>query len=276
MATAITTPETPDFTAIKQRQQATWASGDYSIIGGRLVSVAENLCEAADLRTGWRVLDVATGAGNAAIAAARHGCDAVGVDYVPELLERSRERAEAERLPVAFVEGDAEALPFPDDSFDAVTSVYGVMFAPDHQTAASELVRVCRPGGTIALASWTPEGFLGQFFRTLGRHVPPPAGVPSPMMWGSEPHLCGLFGDAITSLEVTERAYTFRFASPEQHIAVFREWYGPTVRAFAALDEDGQRALEADLVDLVRAQNRVGDGGTAVPATYVEAVATTR
>lgn len=273
---ATTTPATPDFTAIKERQQKTWASGDYSVLGARLVSVAEHLCDTADLHAGWRVLDVATGSGNAAIAAARLGCDVVGVDYVPELLQRGRERAEAEALPVVFVEGDAEALPFPDDTFDAVTSVFGTMFAPDHQTTASELVRVCRPGGTIALASWTPESFLAELFRTLGSYVPPPAGVPSPMMWGSEKHLRKLFGDAITTIQVTERTFTFRFPSPEEYVAFFRRWYGPTFRAFAALDDDGQKALEADLVALARSYDRLGDGATAIPAIYSEAVATTR
>ena len=193
---------TPDLGAIKQRQQQTWASGDFHQVAAQIVLVAEQLCDTADLHAGWRVLDVATGSGNAAIAAARLGCTAVGVDYVPALLERGRERAAAEGLDVELLEGDAEALPFPDASFDAVTSVFGAMFAPDHAQAATELLRVCRPGGTIALASWTPDGFIGEMFRTIGAHVPPPAGVRSPMLWGTEAHLRELFGDGIASIEV--------------------------------------------------------------------------
>ena len=201
MTSTIESPA-PDLAAVKQRQQQAWASGDFHAVAARIVLVAEQLVDSADLHAGWRVLDVATGSGNAAIAAARLGCEVVGIDYVPALLERGRERAAAEGLDVTLLEGDAETLPFPDRSFDAVTSVFGAMFAPDHRQAASELVRVCRPGGTIALASWTPDGFIGELFRTVAGHVPPPAGVPSPMLWGTEAHLRELFGDAIESLEV--------------------------------------------------------------------------
>ena len=190
--------------------------------------VAEQLVDTADLRAGWHVLDVATGSGNAAIAAARLGCHAIGVDYVPSLLERGRERAAAEGLDVALLEGDAEALPFPDRSFDAVISVFGSMFAPDHEKAASELVRVTKPGGTIALASWTPTGFIGELFRTVATHVPPPAGVRSPMLWGTREHLESLFGTKVSSLEMTERDFTFRFRSAEEFVEFFRTWYGPT------------------------------------------------
>jgi SAM-dependent methyltransferase len=268
---------TPDFAAIKQRQQQAWSSGDFSVVAGRIVLVAEHLVDTADLHAGWRVLDVATGSGNAAIAAARLGCTAVGVDYVPALLERGRERAAAEGLEVELVEGDAEELPFEDASFDAVTSVYGSMFAPDHARAAAELLRVCRPGGRIALASWTPEGFIGELFRTVASHVPPPAGVPSPMLWGSESYLRELFGGEICSLEVERQTFTWRFGSPEELVSFFRDWYGPTLKAFAALESDEARAaLEADLVALARRFDRLGDGATAVPATYTEAVATRR
>jgi len=263
----------PDFAAVKQRQQQAWASGDFGVVASRIVLVAEQLVDTADLHAGWRVLDVATGSGNAAIAAARLGADAVGVDYVPSLLEQGRTRAAAEGLDVELLDGDAEALPFPDASFDAVTSVFGTMFAPDHATAAAELLRVCGPGGTIALASWTPESFIGELFRTVAGHVPPPAGVPSPMLWGTEAHLRELLGDGIASLELIERTFTFRFASPEEFVAFFRRWYGPTVKAFAALDEDGQAALEHDLVELARRHDRLGDGATAIPATYTEAIA---
>jgi SAM-dependent methyltransferase len=270
-------PTKPDLGAIKQRQQQTWASGDYGAVGARIVLVAEQLCDTADLRAGWRVLDVATGSGNAAIAAARHGCTAVGVDYVPALLERGRARAAAEGLDVELLEGDAESLPFADDSFDAVTSVFGSMFAPDHARAAAELLRVSRPGGTIALASWTPDSFIGELFRTVGAHVPPPAGVQSPLLWGTEGHLRELFGDGIASLEVAERTFTFRFRSAEEFVAFFRRWYGPTLKAFAALEGAARDALEQDLVALARRFDRLGcDNAVAIPSTYIEAVATAR
>jgi SAM-dependent methyltransferase len=267
---------TPDLAAVKQRQQQAWASGDFAMVASRIVLVAEQLCDSADLHAGWRVLDVATGSGNAAIAAARHGCTAVGVDYVPTLLERGRVRAEAEGLDVELLEGDAEALPFPDASFDAVTSVFGSMFAPDHEQAAAELLRVCRPGGTIALANWAPQGFIGDLFRTVGAHVPPPAGVRSPMLWGTESHLSELFGDGVVGLETAERTFTFRFRSPEEFVSFFRTWYGPTLKAFAALEGDARDALEHDLVALARRYNRLGDGATAIPSTYIEAVAVRR
>ena len=266
----------PDFAAIKQRQQQTWASGDFSVIAARIVLVAEQLCDSADLHAGWRVLDVATGSGNAAIAAARLGCSAVGVDYVPSLLEVGRVRAAAEGLDVELLEGDAEALPFPDDSFDAVISVFGSMFAPNHAKAAAELLRVCRPGGTIALASWTPDGFIGELFRTVAAHVPPPAGVPSPLLWGTEAHLRELFADGIDSLRVSEGTFTWRFRSPEEFVEVFRTWYGPTLKAFAALEGSARDALERDLVALARRYDRLGTDATAIPSTYTEAVAVTR
>ncbi|HWE80724.1 MAG TPA: class I SAM-dependent methyltransferase [Gaiellaceae bacterium] len=264
-----------DLTAIKTRQRETWSSGDFGVVAARIVLVAEQLCDAADLHAGWRVLDVATGSGNAAIAAARHGCIAVGVDYVPSLLERGRARAAAEGLQVELIEGDAEALPFADGAFDAVTSVFGCMFAPDHERAAAELVRVARPGGTIALANWTPDGFIGELFHTVGAHVAPPPGVVSPLRWGTEAHLRDLIGDRLAWLEVVERTFTFRFASPEDFVTFFRTWYGPTVKAFAALDADGASKLEADIVALVERFDRLGSGATAIPATYLEAVART-
>ena len=236
--------------------------------------VAEQLCNAADLRAGWHVLDIATGSGNAAIAAARHGCVVVGVDYVPALLEKGRLRAEAEGLVVDFVEGDAEELPFPDGSFDAVTSVFGTMFAPDHWRTAAELLRVSGPGATIALASWTPDGFIGELFRTVASHVPPPAGVPSPMLWGTEGHLREIFGNGISSLKLTERTFEFRFRSPEEFVHFFRLWYGPTLKAFASVDGDARLALERDLVGLAGKWDRLGGGGSiAIPAAYTEAIA---
>jgi len=274
--TAVQHTPTPDYAAVKERQQAAWASGDYHGVAARIVLVAEHLCDTADLHAGWRVLDVATGSGNAAIAAARLGCSVVGVDYVPSLLDRARERATAEGLEVEFQEADAEALPFEEASFDAVTSVFGSMFAPNHEQTAAELLRVCRPGGTIALASWTPDSFIGQLFRTVAGHVPPPAGVQSPLLWGTEGHLRSLFGEGITSLEVEERTFAFRFESPEQLVAFFRRWYGPTLKAFAALDAAGQDALESDLVELASRFDRLGGDAAAIPSTYTEAVAIRR
>ena len=266
----------PDFGAIKERQQLAWASGDFHAVAARITLVAEHLVDTADLHAGWRVLDVATGSGNAAMAAARLGCTVVGVDYVPALLERGRERAIAEGLEIELLEGDAEALPFPDDSFDAVTTVFGAMFAPDHARAAAELLRVCRPGGTVALASWTPESFIGELFRTQAAHVPPPAGVPSPMLWGTEAYLRELFGEGIAGLEVAERTFTWRFDSAQEFISFFRAWYGPTLKAFASLDDGGREALESDLIALVERYDRLCGGAVAIPSTYTEAVARKR
>lgn len=257
--------DAPDLAAVKQKQQLAWASGDFHVVAARIALTAEHLVDTADLRAGWRVLDVATGSGNAAIAAARLGCVAVGVDYVPSLLDRGRIRALAEGLDVELLEGDAEALPFADDTFDAVTSVFGSMFAPDHERAAAELVRVSKPGGTIALASWTPDGFVGELFRTVASHVPPPAGVRSPMLWGTESHLRDILGEGIRSLELEERAFTFRFRSAEELVEFFRTWYGPTLRAFAALEGEARQALEDDLVALVRRHDRLDGDAVATP-----------
>jgi SAM-dependent methyltransferase len=276
MTTTVEAPQ-PDLHAIKQRQQQTWASGDFGVVAARIVLVAEQLCDSADLHAGWRVLDVATGTGNAAIAAARLGCTAVGVDYVPALLEQGRRRAVAEGLSVELLEGDAEELPFADGSFNAVTSVFGSMFAPDHAKAAAELLPVCVPGGTIALASWTPASFIGELFRTVTGYVPPPAGVQSPMLWGTEKHLRELLGDGITSLKVTERPFTFRFESADEFVDYFRRWYGPTLKAFAALEPAAQDELHRDLVALTKRFDRLGTGDAiAIPATYAEAIAVTR
>ena len=250
---------TPDLPAVKQRQQQAWASGDYHAVAARIMVVAERLVDTADLHAGWRVLDVATGSGNAAIAAARLGVASVGVDYVPSLLERARVRAAAEGLTVDLVEGDAEALPFEDASFDAVTSVFGSMFAPDHERVAAELLRVTRPGGTIALASWTPDGFLGDFFRTMAAHVPPPAGVRSPMLWGTESHLRDLFGDGIASLDAVERTFTFRFRSAMEFVSFFRDVVRPDPQGVRVARRRGPRGA--------RARPR-GAGGPARPARH--------
>ncbi len=272
-----TVAATPDLAAIKQKQQVTWSSGDFHVLAEKIVFVSEHLVDTADIHAGWRVLDVATGSGNAALAAARLGAVVAGIDYVPSLIERGRERAATEGLEIDFLEGDAEAIPYPADSFDAVTTVFGSMFAPDHQKAADELVRVTKPGGTIAIAAWTPTGFIGDLFRTTSKHVPPPAGLQSPLLWGTEEHLKGLFGDNVASLEVEERIFTYRFESAEQLVDFFRTWYGPTLKAFEALDDAGKVALEADLVEMTKGYDRLDDeNAIAVPAAYIEAVAITR
>jgi SAM-dependent methyltransferase len=266
----------PDLAEVTARQRQVWSTGDYSVIANLIHPVSERLVDDADLHAGWRVLDVATGSGNAAIAAARLGAEAVGIDYVPALLERARERVAAERLDVRLAEADAHSLPFGDGEFDAVTSVFGVMFAPHHRRAAAELLRVTRPGGRIALASWTPDSFIGELFRTVSAHVPPPPGVPSPMLWGTEEHLYRLLGDHVEGLTVTERTFTFRFPSPEEFVTFFRLWYGPTLKAFAALNEIASDALESDLVELATQVDRLGGDAVAIPATYIEALATRR
>lgn len=242
----------PDLAAVKQRQQATWASGDYHMIGTQILIVSELLIEALDLHSTERVLDVATGSGNAAMAAARRGASVVGLDYVPSLLDRARRRTEAEGLEdITYVEGDAEALPFADGSFDVTSSVFGAMFAPDHQQTADELVRVTRSGGRIGLVTHTPEGFIGQLFKTIAGHVPPPAGVASPILWGTADHLRSMFGDAIAVLRTEKRHYVFRYRSPAAYIDYWREFYGPTMKAFEAVGDSGRAALEADLFDLI-------------------------
>ena len=266
---------TPDLPAITVRQQRTWASGDYSAVAGRIPVISERLCDAADLRSGSRVLDIAGGDGNTAIAAARCGCEVVSVDYVPSLQERGRARAASEGFAVDFVAGDAQDLPFADASFDAVISVVGVMFAADQRRAADEMLRVCRAGGTIAVANWTPDGFIGGLFRTIGAHVPPPAGLAPPPLWGTEDHVRDLIGHGVRDLETRRREYTFRFDSPGHFTAFFREYYGPALMAFAALDEDGQESLASDIDALVRRFDRLGgDGPVAIPAEYLEVVAT--
>jgi len=267
-------PPQPDLRAVKGRQQTIWGSGDYGVIGARLPIVSEELCEAVDLRSGERVLDVATGTGNTAIAAARRWCQVVGIDYVPALLDRARDRARAEGLPVEFREGDAEDVPAEDGAFDVVLSTYGVMFAPDQEKAAAELLRVCRSGGRIGLANWTPDGFVGEMFRVVGRHVPPPPGLRSPALWGTEARLRELFGDAARALAVTPRSYAFRFASAEHFVDVFRRWYGPTLNAFAALGGDEQDALARDLGALFARRARRGGPGLVVDSEYAEVVVT--
>jgi SAM-dependent methyltransferase len=231
------------------------------------------LCETADLQAGWRVLDVATGSGNAVLAAARRGCDVVGVDFVPALLERGRLRANADHLEVDFREGDAEDLPFPDASFDAVISIYGVMFAPDHRRAASELARVCRPGGRIALASWTPDGFIGDTFRTFARYVPPPPGLQPPIRWGDEDYLHSLFAGVAASVTSHRSTAIFRFRSAEVNVDFFHAYYGPTLRLFESLDPPRRESLRNELLALARQYDRNdGTGPIAISGDYLESV----
>lgn len=261
----------PDYTAIKARQQATWASGDFGRIGVQLQIVGESLCEAVDLRAGERVLDVAAGNGNATLAAARRFADVTSTDYVPALLERGRLRAEADGLSVTFQEADAEALPFPEAGFDRVISTFGVMFAPDHEQAAAEMLRVCRPGGRIGLASWTPAGFIGKLFKVTAAHVPPMPGVRSPLLWGTNAHIQDLF-PGVSSIEHTPRHFAFRYKSAQHFVDVFRTYYGPTYKAFAALDEERQAVFEADLLTLLENSNASGAAELVVPGEYLETV----
>lgn len=266
------TTQSADYAAIKSRQQGAWSSGDYAVIGTTLQIVGEELCEALDLRSGQAVLDVAAGNGNASLAAARRWCDVTATDYVPALLDRARERAEADRLSIAFREADAEALPFPNDHFDVVMSTFGVMFTPNQDRAAAELLRVCKPGGKIGLANWTPEGFVGQLFKTIGAHVPPPAGVRSPALWGTQVRLSELFEAQAISVRASSRHFVFRYRSPSHWLQIFRSYYGPVLKAFAALQPPAQVSLEHDLLALIERFNRSGDGTMVVPSEYLEVV----
>jgi SAM-dependent methyltransferase len=271
----IDVPTTPDFAAIKQRQQATWASGDYAVVGTTLQIVGEQLAEAVDLLAGERVLDVAAGNGNATLAAARRFADVTSTDYVGALLDKGAARAQAEGLRnIQFQVADVEDLPYADASFDHVLSTFGVMFAPHHAKSAQEMLRVVRRGGRIGLANWTPDSFIGRLFKTIGKHVPPPAGVQSPALWGSEAHLRALFGDAV-ELRCEKKHFNFRFRSPAHWVQVFREFYGPTHKAFGALPSEGQQALERDILALIGEFNRAAPS-MVVPSEYLEVVATKR
>ena len=262
-----------DFTAIKAKQQGTWSAGDYAVIGTTLQLTGELLCEAVDVRAGDLVLDVAAGNGNASLAAARRSCDVTATDYVPALLDGTRARAEAEGLSIDVREADAEALPYDDESYDVVLSTFGVMFTPDQERAAAELTRVCRPGGHIGLTNWTPSGFIGQMFKVVGKHVPPPAGINSPLQWGTEPRLRELFGKGVSTLRAEPKEFVFRYRSPEHWLDTFRTFYGPTHKAFAALDEAGQDAFARDLLALAGEHNTSTTGALRIPSEYLEVVA---
>jgi SAM-dependent methyltransferase len=273
-ATNLPTTITPDYDAIKRRQQATWATGDFGRIGAQMQIVGESLCEALDLRPSERVLDVAAGSGNASLAAARRYADVTSTDYVPELLEQGRRRAAAEGLPMETRVADAENLPFEDGAFDVALSTYGVMFAPNQRRAASELLRVVKAGGRIGLANWTPDGMIGELFKLIGRFVAPPAGLDSPSAWGTEPRLVELFGPRASDIRTQRKPYVFRFRSAEHWIDVFRTYYGPVNKAFAALDAAKQHELHAALVELLGRYDRGAGDGLVTPADYLEVVIT--
>jgi SAM-dependent methyltransferase len=267
-----TSPPAVDLAAVKARQRTAWSTGDYAVVGTTLQIVGENLCEALDLRSGARVLDVAAGNGNASLAAARRWCDVTSTDYVSSLLESGRARARAEGHNIAFQEADAEDLPFPDASFDAVLSTFGVMFTPNQDKAAGELVRVCKPGGKIGLANWTPASFIGQLFATIGKYIPPAPGVKSPALWGTKQRLQELFGEGAREIRTTSRDFAFRYHSPAHWVEVFRTYYGPMNKTFQALDAGKQSAFTKDLLTLIGSRNRSGDDTLVLPSEYLEVV----
>ena len=270
------TTATIDYAAIKDKQRAGWEAGDYTRVGNTLQIMAELLVEAADIRAGQRTLDVASGQGNAAIATALRFAEATGVDYATNLLAKGRDRAAAEQVSVTFVEGDAEQLPFPDASFDVALSTVGVMFAPNQQRAADELVRVTAPGGRIALASWTPTSLVGQMFKVIGKWAPPPAGVRSPMLWGTSEHLTELFGDRVEWTSLTTREYVFRYRTPEHFSQWFRDFYGPITRLAGTLSESDRETFAQELADVARKFNRATDGTCVAGSEYLEAVGVRR
>jgi ubiquinone/menaquinone biosynthesis C-methylase UbiE len=271
-ATATAPPVQPDLEALKARQHGAWSSGDYAVVGTTLQIVGEELCEALDLRAGQKVLDVAAGNGNVSLAAARRWCDVVSTDYVPALLARGKLRAEADGMKMEFKEADAEALSFADAAFDVVVSTFGAMFTPNQDRAAAELARVCKRGGKIGLANWTPEGFIGQVFKTLGKYLPPPAGAKSPALWGTEVRIKEMFGPSASAIHAERRNFVFRYRSPEHFLEVFKNYYGPMLKAFAALDATNQQKLHQDLLALIGTMNRADDGTMIVPSEYLEIV----
>jgi ubiquinone/menaquinone biosynthesis C-methylase UbiE len=264
----------PDLAAIKVKQQATWASGDFAVVGTTLQIAGESLAEAANVCAGERVLDVAAGNGNATLAAARRFADVTSTDYVPELLKKGEERARAEGLAVHFQVADVENLPFADGAYDVVLSTFGCMFAPDHKKTAREMLRVTRSGGRIGMANWTPEGFIGQLFKTIGSFVPPPAGVTPPAKWGTEAHLSELFGPASRDLRIERKMFNFRYRSAEHFVQIFRDFYGPTHKAFAALDAGRKLELHAAMIELLERHNTGGAASLVVPGEYLEVVVT--
>jgi len=266
------TPPVVDLAAVKNKQHLAWSAGDYAVVGTTLQIVGESLCEALDLRAGERVLDIAAGNGNATLAAARRWCNVISTDYVPALLERGRLRAGAEGLPVQFEQADAENLPYKDHSFDVVMSTFGIMFTADQDKAAAEMARACKPGGRIGLANWTPGSFVGEIFKTLGKYLPPAAGVKSPALWGTEARLQELFGERLDSISIERKHFVFRYHSAAHWLEVFRTYYGPMHKSFGALDAAGQEALTTDLIALAEKFNRATDGTLVAPSEYLEVV----
>ena len=267
-----TSSQQPDFDALKARQHSAWSSGDYAVVGTTLQIVGEELCEALDIHAGQKVLDVAAGNGNVTLAAARRWCDVTSTDYVGDLLERGRKRAAADGLSITFKVEDAEALSFGNDTFDVVVSTFGVMFTPNQERAAAELLRVCKRGGKIGLANWTPESFIGQLFKTLGKYLPPPAGAKSPALWGTEARIKEMFGPSAAAIAAERRHFVFRYRSPEHFLDVFKTYYGPTLKAFAALDATNQQRLQQDVLALIGTMNRAKDGTMIVPGEYLEII----
>ncbi|MBS0535402.1 MAG: class I SAM-dependent methyltransferase [Proteobacteria bacterium] len=276
VSTIKSNPAPADLTALKARQQGAWSAGDYAVVGTTIQIVGEMLCEAVDVRAGQSVLDVAAGNGNATLAAARRGCTVISTDYVPALLEHGRKRAEADGYAIDFRTADAEALPFDDRSFDVVLSTFGVMFTADHDRAAAELIRVARSGGKIGMANWTPEGFIGQVFKTIGGYIAPPPGAKSPALWGNEARIRDMFGAQSSAIKTTVRQYNFRYKTPQAFIDTFRTFYGPMLKTFAALEPAKQTAFNADLLKLIEKFNVSGDSTMVVPSDYLEIVVTRR
>lgn len=268
--------DTVDLGAVRQAQQKTWSEGDFAMVAGIVEMVAEELVEAMDIVPDERVLDVACGSGNGALAAARRAWGStVGVDFVPSLLERGRERAAAERLEVEFVEGDAAELPFGDGEFDVVISIFGAMFAPEHERTAAELLRTCKPGGRIGMANWVPDGGVGKMFMTIAKHAPPPPGVSSPLLWGTEDHLRELLGDGVSELQVERRRSRQTFRSPNHFLEFFRTYFGPTKVAYERVGPDGEEALTADMKAYLEEYNKAGDRDALVlEPEYLQVVAT--
>jgi ubiquinone/menaquinone biosynthesis C-methylase UbiE len=268
----MTDTATVDYAAIKEKQRATWASGDYAVIGTTLQITGETLCENVDIAAGERVLDVAAGNGNAALAAARRGAEVTATDYVPALLDHAKARAAAEGLAMQFETADAEALPYGEASYDVALSTFGVMFAPNHEQCAAELVRVCRPGGRIGVAAWTPDSFIGRMFKVVASYVPPPPGLASPLAWGSADHVQELFG-ADADVRAEEHVFQFRYLSARHWLDTFVTYYGPTLKTFATLDEDARAGLDAELIALAEQWNEASGGTLRVPSAYLQTVA---
>jgi SAM-dependent methyltransferase len=268
--------DAPDFAAATKTQQETWSKGDFAMVASIVIYGAETLAESLRILPGEKVLDVACGSGNAAIAAARRAWgNTTGADFVPALLERARERAAAERLEVEFVEADAQDLPFEDGSFDVTMSIYGVMFAPDQEKAASELLRVTKPGGRIGVASWCPDGGLEKLFMAVMKHTGgPPPGVTPPVLWGNEEHVRGLFGDGVRDLRAERLKSRQTFFSVDHYIDFFRSYFGPIKSAYEQVGPDGEQALTEDLRAMLAEVNTAGDRALVLEPEYLQVVAT--